>query len=229
MSTKNIIITGGTSWVGFAIAKSLTNEDVNLILIGRNRERAESATKQINLNNNVSYILGDLSSKIGLHSVSNELKAKINHIDVLLDCAGVYPKSRQINIDINLRSHYFLAHALKDLLSNAEHPSIAIVTGMPKPIQKMPIWELQFNIILRGMWELTHKTLLVKPLAKELEVNNINVNAFFPGDVQSNLMKHSKKVKNTKVPVGSYLVFDPSMESINGKFLDNYGHIVPVK
>ncbi|QIL50773.1 SDR family NAD(P)-dependent oxidoreductase [Weissella coleopterorum] len=217
----------GTSGVEFAIAKSIANEDVQLILIRRNKEQAESAIKQINSNRNISYMLGDISSKIGLQSVLTEIKEKINHIEVLIDCAGVYPKSRQINIDINLRSHYFLDHALKNLLSNAEHPSIAIVTGMPKPIQKMPIWELQFNITLRGMWELTHKTLLVKLLAKELKVNNINVNAFFPGDVQSNLMKHSKTVKNTEVPV-SYLALNPNMDNMNGKFIDNYGHIVPL-
>lgn len=44
---KNIVITGGTSGVGYAIAKSLINEDVSIIIIGRQKIKAQRAASRL--------------------------------------------------------------------------------------------------------------------------------------------------------------------------------------
>ena len=63
---KNILITGGTSGIGFNASKNLvTDSRNNLFIIGNNKTKGENAVKnllQISKNKNVSYIKCDLSS-----------------------------------------------------------------------------------------------------------------------------------------------------------------------
>ncbi|MFH0349038.1 SDR family NAD(P)-dependent oxidoreductase [Leuconostoc citreum] len=59
---KNIVITGGSSGVGLAIAKDLV-KDNKIILVGRNEQKLALAKR--NLGENSSYVAGDLSTVIG--------------------------------------------------------------------------------------------------------------------------------------------------------------------
>ena len=57
---KNILITGGTSGIGFNAAKTLVkNQDNNLILIGKNINKGELTLrklKEISNNKNISFL-----------------------------------------------------------------------------------------------------------------------------------------------------------------------------
>ena len=74
---KNILITGGTSGIGFNAAKTLVkNKNNNLILIGKNINKGELALRnlrEISNNKNISFLKCDLSS---LEEIYNFLKLK---------------------------------------------------------------------------------------------------------------------------------------------------------
>ncbi|WP_353989975.1 SDR family NAD(P)-dependent oxidoreductase [Pediococcus argentinicus] len=60
----NILISGGTSGVGKAVAKSFAFEDNNITLLGRNEDRSKQAVndlKDLTGNQNIDYLLGDLA------------------------------------------------------------------------------------------------------------------------------------------------------------------------
>ena len=87
---KNILITGGTSGIGFNAAKTLVkNPDNSLILIGQNINKGKLAIKQlkqISNNKNVSFLNCDLSS---LDEIKKFFKNnKFSKLDILVNNAG---------------------------------------------------------------------------------------------------------------------------------------------
>ena len=87
---KNILITGGTSGIGFNAAKTLVkNPENNLILIGKNINKGELALRKlrkISNNKNISFLKCDLSS---LGEIKNFFKVnKFSQLDILVNNAG---------------------------------------------------------------------------------------------------------------------------------------------
>lgn len=171
---KNIVITGGGSGVGLAIAKDLV-KDNKIILVGRNEQKLSLAKR--NLGENSSYVAGDLSTVIGRKKVVDFIVKNTEQVDVLIHSAGIYPTTSQDNIDNNLLSHYYLTMSLLKVLNDSR---LLIVTGNPQAIKLAPICEKQLNDMLRAAWAVTHKTLLMYLLADKLKVTGTTVNSFFP-------------------------------------------------
>lgn len=217
---KSIVITGGGSGVGFAIAQDLALNN-KVILVGRDENKLQIA--QTFLGDNVSYIAGDLSTVTGREKVVNFIFKQTNHIDVLIHSAGIYPKNNQDNININLLSHYYLTIALKKLLDNSR---VIIITGNPQAIKMVPICELQINDMTRAAWAVTHKTLLMYLLADELAISQTTVNSFFPGDVKSDLMPYTQSLTNTVVPAGKLLALDGKFDHLTANFFDERANVV---
>ncbi|WP_204205977.1 flavocytochrome c [Leuconostoc mesenteroides] len=129
---KNIVITGGTSGVGFAIAKEIAKEGHNIIIVGRHEYKAHIAQKK--LGNNVKVAIGDLSDEAEREGVIDEIKRSFSHIDVLIHGAGVLPRNASENIYVNLLPHYYLTTRLRGLLANSR---VLIITGHPQAGKKI--------------------------------------------------------------------------------------------
>lgn len=217
---KNIVITGGGSGVGLAIAEDLV-KDNKVILVGRNEHKLALAKNK--LGENSSYVAGDLSTVLGRKKVVDFILKNIEQVDVLIHSAGIYPTNNQDNIDNNLLSHYYLTMALLKVLNDSR---VLIVTGNPQAIKMAPICEKQLNDMLRAAWAVTHKTLLMYLLVDKLIVKRTTINSFFPGDVKSELMAYTKSLTNTSVPVGRLLSLDEQFDNITGQFFDENGFSV---
>lgn len=217
---KNIVITGGGSGVGLAIARDLS-EDNQVILIGRNEKKLQKAQKL--LGDHVSYVAGDLASVSGREKVVDFIFKHTHHIDVLIHSAGVFPTNNQDNININLLSHYYLTISLQKLFDNSR---VLMVTGNPQAIKLAPICELQLNDMMRAAWAVTHKTLLMYLLADKLSTSQTTFNSFFPGDVKSDLMPYTQSLTNTNVPIGRLLALEENFKHVTAKFFDDNGQTV---
>lgn len=218
---KNIVITGGTSGVGYAIAKSLINEDVSIIIIGRQKIKAQRAASR--LGDKAFPVTGDLSTPSDRAKVVDEIQTRFKHVDILIHSAGVIPHNKIENINTNLAAHYYLTLALTNQLNNSR---ILIVTGNPTVIQRFPVNEMQSTPVFKAAWILTHKTLLMLYLAKMFRSVGTTVNSFFPGDVKSDLMSYTRSLSNTSVPVAKHLAIDSAFDEQTGHFYDNWGELV---
>ncbi|OFI49423.1 hypothetical protein BG261_02265 [Floricoccus tropicus] len=218
---KNIVILGGTSGVGKAIALSLIPYDTDITIVGRNEDKAKEI--KIISNNKINYILGDLTKKNEQKRIVDILNNKLSKIDVLLDTFGVYPTSPTINIRSNLQSHYEIITLLTPLLSKSQQSRVFIVTGNPVAINNIPIPSTQNNVVEMASWEISYKTLLMIYLSDQLIDYNIMVNSFYPGEVRSNLMPWTRNLKNTNVPVGKYLSLSNKLVNKTGEMFDQNG------
>lgn len=83
--TKTYVITGGTSGIGKAVVESYKDEDVKLIIIARNEEKAKALSEVIDLSK-LEIVIADLED---VASLKDTLKSLIGRdLDGLIYCAG---------------------------------------------------------------------------------------------------------------------------------------------
>ena len=92
MKSKIVIITGGSSGLGLAVAKRLVIQAPVLVLIGRNRQRLELACNEVSALNANATVLGravDVTAQESVTELFTELKETYGRVDLLINSAGI--------------------------------------------------------------------------------------------------------------------------------------------
>lgn len=92
-SGRRVLVTGGNSGIGFAIAERFASEGASLILAGRDPEKGKRALEQLSaLGGPCQFFTADLSSE----SDVSKLAKKVEHLDILINNAGLGGRRLQI-------------------------------------------------------------------------------------------------------------------------------------
>ena len=91
---KLILITGGSSGIGLALAKQLAALDANIWILARNKERLESALVEIqaskkDASQKFGIIQADVSDEPNINSALDRFIAEVGVPDILINSAGV--------------------------------------------------------------------------------------------------------------------------------------------
>lgn len=190
---KNILITGGTSGIGLAIAKKCLLGGANVVITGRNKEKLDNILSEIN-DSRCKGLLWDVS-------IISEVNNKIGQceslfggcIDVLVNNAGIAPSKFWGNVDeeewdkiysTNLKGMFFLSQEIVKRWNNLDFEGYKKIinissqggyVGATYPY-RMVKWDI------RGLTE---------GLAKELIGRNIIVNGIAPGVVKTSMQQFS--------------------------------------
>ncbi|PKK97123.1 MAG: hypothetical protein CVV58_02865 [Tenericutes bacterium HGW-Tenericutes-3] len=137
---KTVLITGGTSGIGLAVAKLSIEENYKVLLVGSSYERSIPSKIELNQlypNVQVHYFFSDLSVQSNIHKLSDEVITYINQecdgiLDVLINNAGGVRDSYQSTVDgieyqfaLNHLSGFLLSYLLRNQLKNG----IILFTG----------------------------------------------------------------------------------------------------
>ncbi|RPH32002.1 SDR family NAD(P)-dependent oxidoreductase, partial [bacterium] len=90
LQDRNVLVTGGASGLGYAIAGAFAEQGSNVLIVGRNEERLKTAQQQ--LGERVTYIVFDLNNIDHLGELVREAVDSMGEIDVLVNNAGVHLK-----------------------------------------------------------------------------------------------------------------------------------------
>ncbi|MDN5404208.1 MAG: SDR family oxidoreductase, partial [Lactococcus sp.] len=71
MKKKNIVILGGTSGVGKAIAKSFNEDEANVVIVGRSETKAQAIISQAQAH--IDFVGGDLTDLQAQKDVVNQI------------------------------------------------------------------------------------------------------------------------------------------------------------
>ena len=89
------LVTGGSSGIGLAIARSLIDAGSRVAITGRNQARLTKAAKDINAH----AIAADVSSEDDVMRTYREFMAKFGHLDILVNSAGFGVRRPLVELD----------------------------------------------------------------------------------------------------------------------------------
>ncbi len=206
------IITGGTSGIGFSIAKSFLDSGASVIITGRSKERIDKAIDTLGKDKQVfGFELDNTNVKSfeGVFSRMLETVAQngITAIDILVNNAGVnykgMPNAEEEEydkvMDTNLKGAFFLSQLFgKYLVSNNIKGNILNIASASslRPAD---------SAYILSKWGLRSLTL---GLAKALGPNGVTVNGIAPGPTATPMMIKSgdNNMVLERIPLGRYIM-----------------------
>jgi NAD(P)-dependent dehydrogenase (short-subunit alcohol dehydrogenase family) len=88
-SDKNVVITGGGSGMGFAMAKLLVDGGARVVITGRSQATLDAARE--GLGENAVAVRGDVASLSDLDALADRVKGELGTIEALFVNAGIGP------------------------------------------------------------------------------------------------------------------------------------------
>ena len=128
LSQKVAVVTGANTGIGFETAKSLAIFKCQVVLACRSEAAAEEAIQKIAKDkpeaaDRCSFVQLDLTSLRSVQKCIHEMKARFNHIDLLILNAGVFALPHTVTDDgletifqVSHLSHFYLTVSLEDRL-----------------------------------------------------------------------------------------------------------------
>jgi NAD(P)-dependent dehydrogenase (short-subunit alcohol dehydrogenase family) len=187
---KIIVITGGTSGIGFACAEYLFKKGYRVVITGQSESNLDTALKK--LNNQVTAILSDTSKMNDIDHLVSEVKEKYGKVDGLFINAGIFKGSKfedtteQIfddTMNINFKGAFFTIQKFIPILSN---PS-SIVLNTSVVVFKAFATTSAYTASKAALESIS------KVLNLELADKGIRVNVISPGVTESPIQKKSGK------------------------------------
>jgi 3-oxoacyl-[acyl-carrier protein] reductase len=181
---KKILIAGGSSGIGYAIAKRMIECGAEVIITGTNDQKLENASKTLNCN----HINWDISDIYIIDSKIKEISKKFNgKLDVYINCAGIYKDIRYNDcskedwdkvLDTDLKGAYFSTNAIVNNFFDKEKNGNVILIASNRGVfgDDGPYGIAKAGLINYG-----------KGLAKRILDKNIRVNIINPGMTASNI------------------------------------------
>jgi len=247
MEGKICLITGANSGIGYATAIGLAKLNAHVIMVCRNKERGESAQKEIiekTGNKHVDLLLCDLSSLNSIREFAADFKTKYQSLHVLINNAGVMLSKRELSVDgfemnfaVNHLAPFLLTNLLLDLLKKSAPSRIINIASAAHKYGTIDFEDLQGENKkhrFMGLYGDSKLALILTSyeLSRRLEGSGVTLNLIHPGVVNTNLGMDRNKPKKGIVrrffkspekaaETSIYLASSPEVEGITGKYFIN--------
>ncbi len=213
----NIVITGGTSGIGFTVAKRFIEEGATVLITGRSEQKLTEAKTKIDSPNLLTY-LWDLNDYDQYNNHLKNILQKTGKIDVFINNAGILSnlnkKENQLIdwntiFNTNLKSMYFnTLWICENLLTRNQIVKVINISSMSEAIHEVD----PYNISKSGI------SSMVKGFAKEYAAKGLIINAIAPGVVatkmtnlesQTNAYRENNPSKRNAVPeeIAEFILF----------------------
>ena len=183
---KIILVTGGSSGIGYETAKQFLNEGGKVIITGRREDRIIEALDKLQ-SDNIKYLVWDISDVSIADSKLQEANSLFGHIDIFVNNAGVFKYDNWSKfdettydsiVDTNSKGLFFVCQAEgKYFITNKMRGKILNICSC------FGI-DARFDPYSISKWG---SVCITKGLAKELVKYGIVVNGVAPGSVPTNI------------------------------------------
>lgn len=116
LSGKSAVVTGASQGIGQAIAAALYASGVQLVLIGRDRQRLESSVAALPEPTELCapplLVQADLLDTTSLNAASEQILSTLSTVDILVNCGGAYERGRWEDIDPTTFSELTMANVI---------------------------------------------------------------------------------------------------------------------
>ena len=196
MEARKIIITGGATRIGAAIAEKLSGPNIEITVhYNKSKSKAESLKKKLQKFGTIVYLVsGDLSKERDIHKIIRFSKSKMQFFDCLVNNASLFEndklenftsKSWENHISTNLKAPALLS---KEFSKNVRGKNNNIINIIDQRIFKLTPYFFSYTLSKTGLYTLT------KTSAMSLSPN-IRVNGIAPGPTIKNKRQSEKHFK----------------------------------
>ena len=196
MEARKIIITGGATRIGAAIAEKLSGPKKEIVIhYNRSKLKAENLKKKLqNYGSKIYLVKGDLSKEKDINKIIKIAKSKLKYFDCLINNASLFDNDKIENFKINswekhmstnLRAPAFLS---KEFSKNIRGKNNNIINIIDQRVFKLTPFFFSYTISKTGLYTLT------KTSAMSLSPN-IRVNGIAPGPTIKNKRQSEKHFK----------------------------------
>ena len=197
MEANKIIITGGATRIGAAIANKLSGPGVEIVIhYNKSKLNAEKLKKKLSKNLTKVYLIkGDLSKENDLKKIVKFCKIKLKYFDCLVNNASLFENDKLENfttdswgkhLRTNLRAPALLS---KEFAKNVKGENNNIINIIDQRVFKLTPFFFSYTISKTGLYTMT-KTSAIS-LAPKIRVNGIAPGPTLKNKRQSE--KHFKK------------------------------------
>ena len=203
LENKVCLVSGATSGIGRETALGLAKLGGNTVIVARNHEKGEVTkewmTKKTG-NSSIEILVADLSIQANVKAAAEAFSRKYDHLDVLVNNAGVYMAKRQITTDgiemtfaVNHLGYYMLTLLLLKQLRAADSARVVNVSsgahyGVRTTFDDINFEKRKFSGYLAYRESKLANILFTLELANRLQ-NGIKVNCLHPGVVRTHLAR----------------------------------------
>jgi NAD(P)-dependent dehydrogenase (short-subunit alcohol dehydrogenase family) len=197
MNGKVCVVTGATSGIGKAAATALARQGAQVVLVGRDRGRAEAAAAQIGsvAAQPPAVEIADLASTDQVRALAERLAA-LDRIDVLINNAGLVLGERRVTPDgfeqvfaVNHLAPFLLTNLLLPRLTASAPARVITVTSDAHSAARLDLddpnlqhgwdsWRSYANSKLANI-------LFTRELARRLHGTGVTANSAHPGVVRT--------------------------------------------
>ena len=247
MAGKVCVVSGSTSGVGLATVRRLARGGAHIVLVCRNREKAEAVRTEITEQHGVpvGVVLADFSDLDTVRAAAGTLLAGYPRIDVLVNSVGLHSTSRIITsvgfelvFCVNHLGPFLLTCLLLERMRQSAPSRIIQVNSEGHRFGGLDLedidWQRRRYKGLKSYGASKMAQLLtVWEFADRLKGSGVTINAMHPGDVRTNIGNnngplyrwwlHNVTWHALKDPVISgealyYLAAAPELAEVSGRF-----------
>ena len=186
-SPQIVLVTGGSSGIGLALAKKFMENDNTVIITGRNLQKLEAVQRDFP---QIHIFQSDVTDDAGVRKLADDIQEKFSGIDILINNAGVMNlvdagnesnelQKQMQEIEINYNSPIRMLHYFLPQLKNSRNPVLVnVFSGLAYvPFSQAPTYSGTKSAL--HFW-----TLGIRP---QLKLHNIKVVELLPPVVDTPL------------------------------------------
>lgn len=212
MDKKIILVTGATDGIGKEAATTMAAQGHKVIVHGRNEKKTKVVVEGIlaqHRDADVDYVLADLLSMKSVKTMADELAARYDHIDVLVNNAGAVFSNEWVltedglerTMQLNVVSPFLLSHLLLPLLRRSRSARIVFEASSAHNASRKPDFDdmtseksynAQGNYNLSKLYIIWVMQRFARYL-KEQGITNVTANATHPGMAATQFGQNVKK------------------------------------
>ena len=197
MEAKKIIITGGATRIGAAIANKLSGPNKEIVIhFNKSKSKAEDLKKKLFLKGSKIYLIkADLNKDSDLKKIIKFAKSKLKYFDCLINNASLFENDKLVNftskswekhITTNLKTPALLS---KEFAKNIKGKNNNIINIIDQRVFKLTPFFFSYTLSKTGLYTLTKTSAM--SLAPQIRVNGIA-----PGPTIKNKRQSIKHFKN---------------------------------
>ena len=236
---KTILVTGASDGIGRAAARRLGEEGARVLVHGRTAEKAARVAEELARQTGADRfvpVAGDFARLDEVRALAAEVKARAGTLDVLVNNAGIYARTREqsaegfeLTLAVNQLAPFLLTHLLIDALGGGARV-VFVSSNVHRSVRALDFDDLdRAHDNWDGYAAYADSKLMnaatAFELARRLAPRHIAVNAMHPGVIGTKLLRRGfGGFGGADVDRGAAgevkLATDPTLDGVTGRYFD---------